>query len=63
MPAGERFDLRSPWIDEGWSDPTDSPLKSLGRLFGFGKKKDDGKEKKDWQGIELARRANKGKNK
>ncbi|KAK9806569.1 hypothetical protein WJX73_002881 [Symbiochloris irregularis] len=60
MDGGERFDLRSEWIDEGWSDPTDNPFKAFGRLFGIGK---NDKTEKDWRAIELERRANKNKNK
>lgn len=39
---GERFDLRSPYADEGWVDPADAedPWAGLKRLFG-GRKEED----------------------
>lgn len=47
---GERFDLRSPYADDGWVDPdeADDPWAGLKNLFSFGKKpvSDKPKDKK-----------------
>lgn len=40
--GGERFDLRLPYVDNGWVDEEADMGKQIGRFFGFGKK-----EKKD----------------
>eukprot|EP01024_Parvocaulis_polyphysoides_P037541 TRINITY_DN3347_c0_g1_i1.p2 TRINITY_DN3347_c0_g1~~TRINITY_DN3347_c0_g1_i1.p2 ORF type:complete len:188 (-),score=39.51 TRINITY_DN3347_c0_g1_i1:225-761(-) len=40
---GERFDLKSPYTDEGWVDPDADPFKQFKNFF-FGKKKEDDKK-------------------
>ena len=47
--GGERFDLRLPYVDNGWVDEDADFGKQIGRFFGMGKKKnteDEGKGKK-----------------
>jgi hypothetical protein len=36
--AGERFDLRLPYVDNGWVDEEADFGKQVQRFFGFGKK-------------------------
>lgn len=47
--GGERFDLRLPYVDNGWVDEDADFGKQVSKFFGFGKKKNedtDGKTKK-----------------
>lgn len=43
--GGERFDLRLPYVDNGWVDEDADFFKNVGKLFGGGKKKNDEQEK------------------
>ena len=38
----ERFDLRLPYVDNGWVDEDADFFKQIGRFFGGGKKKEGG---------------------
>ena len=42
----ERFDLRLPYVDNGWVDEDADFFKQIGRFFGGGKKKEEGGEGK-----------------
>lgn len=46
--GGERFDLRLPYVDNGWVDEDADPMKQFRRFIGLDKKKseDEGKKKK-----------------
>lgn len=39
--GGERFDLRLPYVDNGWVDEEADFGKQVGRFFGLGGKKSD----------------------
>jgi hypothetical protein len=39
--GGERFDLRLPYVDNGWVDEDADPMKQFRRFIGLDKKKDD----------------------
>eukprot|EP01025_Chloroclados_australasicus_P055794 TRINITY_DN684_c0_g1_i2.p3 TRINITY_DN684_c0_g1~~TRINITY_DN684_c0_g1_i2.p3 ORF type:complete len:188 (-),score=37.87 TRINITY_DN684_c0_g1_i2:285-848(-) len=45
---GERFDLKSPYTDEGWVDPDADPFKWLKNMFG-GKKEEEGTKSDEQQ--------------
>jgi hypothetical protein len=42
--GGERFDLRLPYVDNGWVDEDADFFKQVGRFFGGGKKKKEAAE-------------------
>jgi hypothetical protein len=43
--SGGRFDLRLPHVEIGYTDESADVMGKLGRWFGFGKKKQDEKDK------------------
>lgn len=42
--GGERFDLRLPYVDNGWVDEDADFGKQVARFFGFGKRNSNAKD-------------------